>query len=94
MSAPPWAACQPGPDGEKRLGNPPQNGVKYFASKEVLELAQDEKWLHKITVAIYQHWHNRNARQKECRKVASAAHIGNGQGAVGRSLGDCVASAA
>ena len=49
----------------KPLGNPPQNGIKFFATKEVLELAQDAKWLHKATVAIYQHWHQRNARRKE-----------------------------
>ena len=47
------------------LGNPPPNGVKYFATKEVLELAKDEKRRHRMTVAIYQHWHNRNARKKE-----------------------------
>lgn len=49
----------------KPLGHPPQNGIKFFATREVLELAQDEKWLHKATVAIYQHWHQRNARRKE-----------------------------
>ena len=47
----------------KPLGNPPQNGVKFFATGEVLELAKDEKWLHRVTVAIYQHWHKRNARK-------------------------------
>lgn len=49
----------------KPLGNPPANGVKFFAAKELLELAQDEKWLHRVTVAIYQHWHTRNARKKD-----------------------------
>lgn len=49
----------------KPLGNPPQNGVKFFATKEVLELTKDEKWLHRMTVAIYQHWHKRNASKKE-----------------------------
>ena len=48
----------------KPLGNPPQNGVKYFATREVLELAADEKWLNRVTVAICQHWHQRNARKK------------------------------
>ena len=49
----------------KPLGNPPPNGTKFFASREVLELSKDEKWLHRVTVAIYQHWHNRNARKRE-----------------------------
>jgi hypothetical protein len=49
----------------KPLGSPPQNGVKFFATKEVLEMAKDEKWLHRVTVAIYQHWHQRNARKKD-----------------------------
>lgn len=49
----------------KPLGNPPQNGVKFFATQEVLEQAKDEKWLHRVTLAIYQHWHQRNARKKE-----------------------------
>lgn len=49
----------------KPLGHPPQNGTKFFASKEVLELAQDEKWLHRVTSAIYDHWHQRNARKKD-----------------------------
>lgn len=65
----------------KPLGNPPQNGVKYFAAKEVLELAADEKWLHRITVAIYQHWHRRNARKKdepnaESKVYSPAASVG------------------
>ena len=49
----------------KPLGNPPQNGTKFFATQEVLEQAKDQKWLHRMTVTIYQHWHNRNVRKKE-----------------------------
>jgi hypothetical protein len=49
----------------KPLGNPPQNGVKHFATKAVQELAQDEKWLHRVTLTIYQHWHARNARKQD-----------------------------
>jgi hypothetical protein len=47
----------------KPLGNPPQNGVKFFATREVLELSKDDKWLHRATSAIHQHWHSRNARK-------------------------------
>ena len=49
----------------KPLGNPPQNGTKYFATKEILELVEDEKWLHRVTLTIYQHWQKRNAHKKE-----------------------------
>ena len=48
----------------KPLGNPPSNGVKFFASKEVLEFAKDEKCLHRVRVAIYQRRHTRNERKK------------------------------
>jgi len=47
----------------KPLGNPPQNGVKFFATREILELSKDDKWLHRATAAIHQHWHSRNARK-------------------------------
>ena len=49
----------------KPLGNPAQNSVKFFATREVQEQAKDLKWLHKATVAINSHWHHRNARRKE-----------------------------
>ena len=49
----------------KPLGNPAQNSVKFFATREVQEQAKNLKWLNKATVAIYQHWHSRNARRKE-----------------------------
>lgn len=52
----------------KPLGNPPQNGVKFFATKEVTELAKDEKWLNRVTLAIYQHWQKRNAQRMEMLK--------------------------
>jgi hypothetical protein len=49
----------------KPLGNPPANGIKFFAASEVLELAKDPKWLVRVTVAINQHWHKQNARKKD-----------------------------
>ena len=48
----------------KPLGNPPQNGVKYFSTAEVAELTKDRSWLAKMTQTICQHWQKRNARQK------------------------------
>ncbi|HEY3855966.1 MAG TPA: hypothetical protein VGO67_16370 [Verrucomicrobiae bacterium] len=48
----------------KPLGNPPQNGTKYFSRMEVIELTKDRAWLAKMTQTISQHWHKRNIRQK------------------------------
>jgi hypothetical protein len=48
----------------KPLGNPPQNGVKFFSTAEVAEMAKDRAWLAKMTQAISQHWHKRNVHQK------------------------------
>lgn len=49
----------------KPLGNPPQNGTKFFSTRELQEQAQDDKWLNRMTLVIHQHWHTRNARKKE-----------------------------
>jgi len=32
----------------KPLGNPPPNGIKFFAASEVLELTKDRAWLVKV----------------------------------------------
>ena len=48
----------------KPLGNPAQNGAKYFATTDVLEKAKDSSWLVKVTNAICQHWQHQNARKK------------------------------
>jgi hypothetical protein len=44
----------------KPLGNPPVNGVKFFATSDVLELGDDRERLAKITNAITQHWRAKN----------------------------------
>ena len=46
----------------KPLGNPPQNGIKYFSTREVMELVQDRSWLAKMTNTICQHWHGKNKK--------------------------------
>jgi hypothetical protein len=48
----------------KPLGNPPQNGTKFFSTSEVAELTKDRSWLAKMSQAICQHWQKRNARHK------------------------------
>ena len=49
----------------KPLGNPPANGVKFFATADVLENIKDRQWLARMSATIHQHWHKKNARQKE-----------------------------
>jgi hypothetical protein len=58
----------------KPLGNPPQNGIKYFATADVLEQIKDRNWLVRVSATICQHWHKKNARQKEL--VAAGQTIG------------------
>ena len=48
----------------KPLGNPPPNGIKFFATGELLELVNDRSWLVKVTSAVNQHWQRQNARKK------------------------------
>jgi hypothetical protein len=49
----------------KPLGNPPPNGIKFFATTDLVELMKDRGWLVKVTSAINQHWHKQNARKKD-----------------------------
>ena len=48
----------------KPLGNPPQNGIKYFAAVDVLELSRDRTQLMRASAAIYRHWQKQNARKR------------------------------
>ena len=48
----------------KPLGNPPPNGIKFFGTSDLLELAKDRAWLTKVSSTIYQHWQKQNARKK------------------------------
>ena len=47
----------------KPLGNPPANGIKFFATAELLENSKDRNWLVRMSATIYQHWHKKNARK-------------------------------
>ena len=47
----------------KPLGNPPANGVKYFACAVVLESTKDSAWLAKVTNAIHNYWRAKNSRK-------------------------------
>jgi hypothetical protein len=47
----------------KPLGNPPVNGIKYFATADLLEACKDSHWLVRMSAAIYQHWRRKNVRK-------------------------------
>jgi hypothetical protein len=69
----------------KPLGNPPPNGIKFFGTEDLLELAKDRVWLVKVTSAVNQHWHRQNAKRNGRSEIVSQ----NGQ-----SPGDGLAAAA
>jgi hypothetical protein len=48
----------------KPLGNPAANATKYFATADLLKQLQDRAWLMRVTSAIHQHWHTKNARKQ------------------------------
>ena len=48
----------------KPLGNPPPNGIKFFATVDLLEAKNDRHWLARMSTTIYAHWHKKNARQQ------------------------------
>jgi hypothetical protein len=56
----------------KPLGKPKQNSVKYFASVEVVNRANDEKWLSKATQAIYDYWQEKNGRRKSAEEESKS----------------------
>ena len=58
----------------KPLGNPLPNGVKYFATVELLEQMEDRAWLAKVTTTITQHWQNKNQRKK-CRAAIEVGAV-------------------
>ena len=49
----------------KPLGNPPANGIKFFATADVLEASQDRNWLVRMSATIYQHWQKKNANKRQ-----------------------------
>jgi hypothetical protein len=56
----------------KPLGNPAQNGAKYFATADVLETAKDRAWLVKMSNTISQHWQRQNGCK---RNGATKNHV-------------------
>jgi hypothetical protein len=42
------------------LGKPAPNAIKYFARRDIEQLADDSGWLSRATQTMYDHWHKRN----------------------------------
>ena len=52
----------------KPLGDPPPNAVKFFATVEVLELAEDREALDRICSVLTEYWRGKNmARNVDVR---------------------------
>jgi len=56
----------------KPLGNPMPCGPKYFATCELVTLANDLSWLDKATRAINQYWKHKNSRRSKHRLAAAS----------------------
>jgi hypothetical protein len=59
------------------LGRPAPNGPKYFASIDIIALAQDKEWLSKATRALTKKWQERNI--KKVRKMRAVGDINKGR---------------
>ena len=46
------------------VGNPQKNGIKFFATLQLLELVKDQVWLVKVTNAVTHHRQKHNASKK------------------------------
>jgi hypothetical protein len=58
----------------KPLGQPPENGFKFFALTEVDELKQDAAWLAKACDAIVKYWKDRNLQRPTKNAKAKWPH--------------------
>jgi hypothetical protein len=57
----------------KPLGNPPPNGIKFFATAEILEKVKDRSWLAKMTNTILHHWHKKNGSKERLVALPSGS---------------------
>lgn len=53
----------------KPLGNPTQNGIKLFATSELLELVKDRAWLVKATNVLSNHWKKKCGQKWICGEL-------------------------
>jgi hypothetical protein len=56
------------------LGKPGQNCRKYFARVQIMDLAEDAKWLSKATNVLYEHWQGKNASRKSNEGEGESSH--------------------
>jgi hypothetical protein len=56
----------------KPLGAPMPCAPKYFATCELVRLANDPQWLDRATRAITQYWKNKNSRRADRRRSTPA----------------------
>ena len=61
----------------KPLGRPEPGGDKYFATVKLAELRQDVKWLGQATLAVSQHWKDKNASRVKRETAPSGAVVVN-----------------
>jgi hypothetical protein len=59
----------------KALGNPPPNAPKYFHTKTLLRLAEDERWMDRASDALVKHWANRNTRKSKSHSKSSGPQL-------------------
>jgi hypothetical protein len=51
------------------LGDPPPNAVKYFATVDVLEVAEDREMLGRICAVLTEYWRGKNALRSSGRNL-------------------------
>jgi hypothetical protein len=57
------------------LGKPPvPNCRKYFARRQIMELADNVKWLSKATNVLYGYWQKKNANRKSAEPETESSH--------------------
>jgi hypothetical protein len=61
----------------KPLGSPSPNGIKFFATAELLKSATHRQWLARVTATINQHWQMKNQRKKRTHLmgILAVSHI-------------------
>src|SRR5438046_1721007 len=59
----------------KPLGEPAQNGHKYFSSSEIEALGKDRVWLDKASKTITRHWRSKRGTLEATREKARVATL-------------------
>lgn len=70
----------------KPLGEPAQNGHKYFSSSEIEALGKDRIWLDKASKTITRHWRSKRGTLEGTRENARVATRRDGAGTLRSQL--------